>query len=71
MILILLLLIHVGVESNRTPVSNDMYFRSINDCNYFAEHPSKRYEYRTNPKQDLGVAYCVPKLVNPQEVTVY
>ena len=66
-----LLLLYVGVGNERTLVSDDMYFRSIHDCNYFAEHLSKRYGYKTDKAKDLGVAYCVPKLVNPQEVTIY
>ena len=71
MIHVFLLLVYVGVGSNRTLVSDDMCFRSIHYCNYFAEHLAKRYGYRTNPKQDLGVAYCVPKHVYPQEVKIY
>ena len=66
-----LLLLYVGVGNERTLVSDDMYFRSIHDCNYFAEQLSKRYGYKIDRAKDLGVAYCVPKLVNPKEVTIY
>lgn len=68
---VFLLLLYVGVGNERTLVSDDMYFWSVLDCNYFASQLTKRYGFKTDAHKDLGTAYCVPKLVNSKEVTIY
>jgi len=71
MVHVFVLMLYIGVGNERTLASGDMYFYSVHDCNYFAEHLSKRYGYRIANEKDLGVAYCVPRLVDPKKVTIY
>jgi len=66
-----LLLLYIGVGNERYLASDDMYFYSVHDCNYFADNLTKRFGYRTAIKKDLAVAYCIPKLVDPKKVTLY
>lgn len=44
-------------------VSNDLYFRSVDDCTYFARALHKQGGQIT--------AYCLPKLIDPDKVKVY
>ena len=44
-------------------VSNDLYFRSVDDCTYFARALHKQGGQIT--------AYCLPKQINPDKVKVY
>ena len=46
-------------------VSNDLYFRSIDDCTYFA-----RALHNQAGKRKI-TAYCLPKLTDPDKVKVY
>ena len=54
--------------------SQDMYFRSVVDCNYFASEVSKRYGnysgYRAVPEEHRVTAYCKPVLVS-EDTKVY
>ena len=75
MIHVFLLLVYLGTGEGRTLTSGDMYFRSIDDCNYFASKVSKRYgNYRhydyIDPK-DRVTAYCVPKYIDENSVRIY
>jgi len=75
MIHVFLLMVYLGTGDDRRLVSNDMYFASIIDCNYYASQVSKRYgNYRSldylNPK-DRVTAYCVPKHIQEGSVKVY
>lgn len=72
---VFLLLVYLGTGEFRSNVSSDMYFRNINECNYFAQQVSKRYGnyyYRDylDPK-DRVTAYCVPKYIDTSNVRVY
>lgn len=75
MIHVFLLMVYLGTGDDRRLVSNNMYFASIVDCNYFASQVSKRYgnyshlEY-LHPK-DRVTAYCVPKHIKAGSVEVY
>jgi len=65
----------LGTGDARRLESGDMYFRDINDCNYFASRVTKRYgnyqyRYLVDPK-DRVTAYCVPRYVNPEDVKLY
>jgi len=69
------LLVYLGTGDTRQLTSNDMYFASIDDCNYFASQVSKRYgnyKYYTylDPK-DRVTAYCVPKYVDKSKTRIY
>jgi hypothetical protein len=72
---VFLLLVYLGVGDDRVLVSNDMYFRSILDCNFFASEVSKRYgNYQYSDwidNRDKVTAYCIPKYINPSTVEVY
>ena len=40
MVHVFLLMLYIGVGDDRRLVSNDMYFRNVNTCNYFAKELS-------------------------------
>ena len=48
--------------------SQDMYFRSVVDCNFFASQVTKRYgnyqHYSGVPSEHKVTAYCKPVKVN-------
>jgi len=72
---VFLLLVYLGAGDGRNLISNDMYFQSITDCNFFASELAKRYgNYRyysyIDPK-DRVTAYCIPKHIDPNSVKVY
>jgi len=75
MLHVFLLLVYLGTGDTRQLISNDMYFRSVNDCNYFAQQLSKRYGnyYHRDyiDPEDRVTAYCIPKYVNPDNVRIY
>lgn len=65
MVHVFLLMLYIGVGDDRRLVSNDMYFRNVNTCNYFAKELSKRYStYAMMDNRDKATAYCLPKYVN-------
>lgn len=53
------------------PISNDMYFYSIDRCNYFASKAVKTYGFSNVPDEHKRVAYCKPVVVNESKVTIY
>lgn len=64
---VFLLQLYLGTGDTRRLISNDMYFRSVVECNYFASEMTKRYgNYGSidwmDPR-DRATAYCVPKYV--------
>ena len=52
----------LGVGKDKSLVSNDMYFRSVDDCVYFAQ--------RLHRQGNNITAYCLPKLVD-DDVRIY
>ena len=62
MIHVFLLFVYVGVGEDKRLTSNDMYFRSVDDCVYFAQRLHKQGNNIT--------AYCLPKLVD-KDVRTY
>jgi|TARA_R100001509_G_C4788739_1_gene189006 hypothetical protein len=56
MIHVFLLFVFVGLGEDKRLVSNDMYFRSVDDCVYFAQRLHKQGQNIT--------AYCLPKVVD-------
>lgn len=75
MIHVFLLLVYLGTGDERQLISGDMYFRDLNDCNWYAANLSKRFgSYRYSDKmdpRDRVTAYCVPKTVSPQSQKIY
>ena len=60
-----LLFVFIGVGDDKVLKSNDLYFRSVDDCIYF----SKRLHGQSNGN---GItAYCLPVQVDPKKVKVY
>ena len=56
MIHVFLLFVYVGVGEDKRLVSNDMYFRSVDDCVYYAQRLSKQGKTITS--------FCLPELVD-------
>jgi len=49
-----------------------MYFRNINDCNYFAERVVKKYgNYYDLPKNHIVTAYCKPVWISAETKGLY
>jgi len=44
-------------------VSNDLYFRNLDECLFFSVRISRQGKNLTS--------YCLPKYVNPEQVRVY
>jgi len=57
-----LLFVFVGIGEDKRLKSNDMYFRSVDDCVYFAQRLHKQGQNIT--------AYCLLVVV-PEETKVY
>lgn len=70
MVHVFALVLYIGIANDRKLVSDDMLFRSIETCTYFAKAIVGRWGYHSNPK-DFGVAYCVPRLVDPDKARIY
>lgn len=72
---VFLLLVYLGAGDTRFLASGDMYFASIERCNFFASQVSKRYgNYNYTDlldSRDKITAYCVPKLIKRGAVTIY
>jgi len=62
MIHVFLLFVFVGLGEEQRLKSNDMYFRSVDDCVYFAQRLHKQGQKIT--------AYCLPVMVD-KETKVY
>ena len=62
MIDVFLLFVFVGLGEDKRLVSNDMYFRSVDDCVYFAQ--------RLHNQGHNITAYCLPKVVD-EKTKVY
>ena len=72
---VFLLMVYLGTGDERKLVSNNMYFYSIDRCNYFASQVSKRYgnfKYNSDlhPK-DRVTSYCLPKYINTKNIEIY
>ncbi len=57
-----LLFVFVGIGEEKRLVSNDMHFRSVDDCVYYAQRLHKQGQEIT--------AYCLPKLVD-EDTRIY
>jgi len=58
-----LLFVFLGVGEERRLVSNDLYFRDLSECVWYAQTIHKQGNQITS--------YCLPKLVNPEQVRLY
>lgn len=75
MVHVFLLLLYVGSGESEKLVSGDMYFRDVNDCNYYASRLTMRYgNYKYTSRMQgkhKATAYCVPKYVEEGSVVIY
>jgi len=58
-----LLFVFTGLEPNKKLESQDMYFRNLKECVWYAEKLHRQGETIT--------AYCLPRYVNSEAVRVY
>ena len=72
---VFLLMVYLGTGDDRRLVSKDMYFYSIDCCNYFARQVSQKIRKLTNTAAfdsvDRVTAYCLPKYLDTLKMTVY
>jgi hypothetical protein len=72
---VFLLMVYLGVGDDRRLISNDMYFRDLNDCNWYAKNIAKRYGnygyIDRMDSRDRVTAYCLPKYVDENSVRIY
>ncbi len=71
---VFLLMVYLGTGDFRKPISQDMYFRDLNSCNWYASKIVKtygNYSYSQfiDPK-DRVTAYCIPKYVDASDFAV-
>lgn len=75
MVHVFLLMVYLGAGDAERLVSNDMYFYSVDDCNYFASQVVKRYGNYNYLSRMSGkhkaTAFCVPKYIKKDSVEVY
>ncbi len=66
---------YLGAGDGRYLSSSDMYFASIDRCNYFAGQLAKRYgNYQHSDylaPADRVTTYCIPKLIKKGSIEVY
>ena len=60
---VFLLFVFVGIGDDKKPTSNDMYFKDLNECIWYAQTLHKQ--------GNLLTAYCVPKFIKDGNVKVY
>ena len=61
---VFLLVVFLGVGEDKKMVSNDLYFRDLNECVWYAQTLHKQGKTIT--------AYCLPKLIaDGSDVKVY
>jgi|TARA_B100001057_G_scaffold332701_1_gene333142 hypothetical protein len=60
------LMLYVGGNLIEPP----MHFHKIEACLYYAREAVRRYG-TLQTQEHFGLAYCIPKMVNPEETVVY
>lgn len=75
MVHVFLLVVYLGTGDDRRLVSDNMYFRDVNRCNWFASQVVKRYGNYSHSdwmhSKDRATAYCLPKYINEDVVNIY
>jgi hypothetical protein len=68
-------MVYLGVGESRKVISDNMYFRSVTDCNFYAKELTKRFgNYQSIDRMDSRdrvTAYCVPKYIKKDSIEVY
>lgn len=69
---VFLLMLYLGTGDDRKLISQDMYFYSIDDCNYFAKRLIERHGnygvIEWMDPRDRATAYCTPKVIRKDAV---
>ena len=60
---VFVLLVFIGIGEEKKLESNDLFFRDLNDCVWYAQTLHKQ--------GNLVTAYCLPRYVNPGNVRIY
>ena len=60
---VFLLFVFVGIGDDKKLISNDMYFKDLNECVWYAQ--------TLHTQGTLLTAYCVPKFITEGNVKVY
>ena len=60
---VFLLFVFVGIGDDKKLISNDMHFKDLNECVWYAQPLHKQ--------GNLLTAYCVPKFITEGNVKVY
>tara|TARA_R100000908_G_scaffold46291_1_gene22629 strand:- start:1465 stop:1677 length:213 start_codon:yes stop_codon:yes gene_type:complete len=68
---VFVLFVFMGYGADRSLVSDDMYFQSIDHCNLMASKIVKRHSSHGISAEDRVVAYCMPVKVDEIKETVY
>ena len=63
MIHVFLLFVYVGMGEDKRLISNDMYFKDLQECIWYAQTLHKQ--------GNLITSYCVPKFITEGNVKVY
>ena len=58
-----LLFVFIGIVEEKRLVTNDLYFRDLNECVWYAQ--------KLHKQGNLVTAYCMPKLVDKGTIQVY
>jgi len=71
---VFLLLVYLGTGDSRQVVSQDMFFRDLNSCNWYASkivrtYGNYSYSQYIDPR-DRVTAYCLPKYVDVGDARV-
>jgi len=62
MVQVFMLVLMIGIGSDRYEVEEKMYFKSVEMCNATAKSLTKRWGYWM--PQDQATAYCIPHSVS-------
>lgn len=65
---VFVLILWLGVGSERVQ-SQELHFKKLETCLYFARELVRRYGYPE--PSDRATAYCLPKEVDPQKTKIY
>ena len=60
---VFVLLVFIGIGEEKRLESNDLFFRDLKECVWYAQTLHKQ--------GNLVTAYCLPRYVNPDNVRIY
>ena len=66
MIQVFMLIVIIGLGTDRKEIEEKMYFRSVEQCNEVARHVAKRWGHWS--AKDQATTYCVPHAVKEDAI---